>query len=206
VYYCGVDLDRFAQPADPAAVRAELGIPPGRKVVGHVGRFEPLKNHALIVRTALELLRQRDDVHFLLVGEGDLRPAIMSQAAECGLAQRFSFPGARSDVPRILNGAIDAFVFPSHREGLPMAVVEAQAAGLPLVISDVITPEVEVLSPQLSRLSPQDTPARWAEALAAALARPSVDRAASRRAVESSPFNIVQGVRELERVYRDGRP
>jgi glycosyltransferase involved in cell wall biosynthesis len=206
VYYCGIDLEPFVQSVDAAAVRRELGIPPGRKVVGHVGRFAPPKNHAMIVRIALELVRMREDVHFLLVGDGELRAAIADQVAQCGLAARFSFAGARSDVPRILVAALDAFVFPSHREGLPMAVVEAQAAGLPLIISDAITPEVEVLAPRVSRLSPQDTPANWAKALAAALDRPPGDRAAARRAIETSPFNIVQGVRELERMYCDGRP
>jgi glycosyltransferase involved in cell wall biosynthesis len=206
VYYCGIDLDRFATSFDADALRADLKIPPGRRVIGHVGRFEPLKNHALIARTARHLVRERDDLHFLFVGDGDSRPQVEALVAELGLTDRFTFAGARGDVPRILNGVVDALMFPSEREGLPMAVVEAQTAGIPVVISDVITTEVEVLEPLVRRLSLQAPPAEWAAALRAALDRPRADRAASRRAVEASPFNIVEGVRELERMYRDGRP
>lgn len=206
VYYCGIDLNRFASAFDADALRTDLKVPPGRRVIGHVGRFEPLKNHALIVRTAQQMVRTRDDLHFLFVGEGDSRPQVEALVAELGLTDRFTFAGARSDVPRILNGVVDALMFPSEREGLPMAVVEAQTAGIPLVISDVITNEVEVLAPLVRRLSLQAPPAEWAAALLTALELPRTDRTASRRAIEESPFNIVAGVRELERMYRDGCP
>jgi glycosyltransferase involved in cell wall biosynthesis len=206
VYYCGLDPQRFAAPVESTALREALGVPAGRRVVAHVGRFEPLKNHELILQTARELLRTRTDVHFLFVGEGGTRDQMMGRARELGVADHATFTGARSDVPQILNGAVDAFMFPSQREGLPMSVVEAQTAGLPVVMSDVITPEVEVLAPLVQRLSLASPPSAWASALATALAAPRMDQAAARRAIEASDFNINAGVRELERMYFDGRP
>ncbi len=207
IYYCGIGMERFAQPVDQAAVRAELGIPSGRKVIGHVGRFEPLKNHAMIVETARELRRRRDDVHFLLVGEGDLRPTIEQQVAAAGLSDRFSFPGARSDVPRILRGAMDAFMFPSFREGLGLALVEAQAAGVPAVFTEAISPEVELVPGLMHRLPRNTAAANWADQLEKLLDRPPrIEPSQTLATVADSHFNIDQGVRELERMYRDGRP
>lgn len=207
IYYCGVAMERFAPPVDKAAVRAELGIPAGRRVIGHVGRFEPLKNHAMIVETARELRRRRDDVHFLLVGEGDLRSTIEQQVAAAGLSDCFSLPGARNDVPRILRGAMDAFMFPSFREGLGLALVEAQAAGLPAVFTEAISPEVELIPSLMHRLPREASAADWARQLETMLDdSPTIEPSQALAIVGGSHFNIDQGVRELERMYRDGRP
>jgi len=206
VYYCGIDLRRFAAPVDGAALKKALGLPADRRVVAHVGRFEPLKNHELILQTARELLRTRKDIHFLIVGDGDTRPQIMERARELGVDNHTTFTGARSDVPQLLSGVVDAFMFPSQREGLPMSVVEAQTAGVPVVMSDVITPEVEVLPALVRRRSIQLPPSAWASTLEAMLAEPRLDPATARQAIEASDFNIHAGVRELERMYRDGRP
>jgi glycosyltransferase involved in cell wall biosynthesis len=207
IYYCGVAMERFAQPVDKAAVRAELGIPAGRKVIGHVGRFEPLKNHAMIVETARELRRRRDDMHFLLVGAGDLHSTIEQQVAAAGLSDCFSLPGARNDVPRILRGAMDAFMFPSFREGLGLALVEAQAAGLPAAFTEAISPEVELVPSLMHRLPREATAADWARQLEKMLDDPpTIEPSQALSIVGGSHFNIDQGVRELERMYRDGRP
>ena len=148
---------------DPAEVRRELGIPEGAFVVGHVGRFSPVKNHTFIVDIAADLVKQRPDAHFLLVGDGPLRPAIEEKVDALGLEVHFTFAGLRSDVPRLMKGAMDVFLFPSLFEGLPLVLVEAQAAGLQCVYSDVIPAEAVVI-PALMNMAPLDeTPDQWAD-------------------------------------------
>jgi len=147
VIHCGVDLARLASaPTHKQAARAELNLPADAPVVGHVGRFHPAKNHPGFIETARLIAARRPDVRFLLVGEGPLRRQIEQQIAQADLTDRFILTGLRSDVERML-GAMDLFLFPSNWEGLPISVLEAEAAGLPVVASD-IPPMLEAAPPE----------------------------------------------------------
>ncbi len=197
--YCGVDLAPFRAPADRAACRAEFGLPAGALVIGHVGSFKPVKNHAFFVEIAAEIVRREPRARFLLIGDGPLRPAIEQRAQAAGLGDRAVFAGPRGDVPRLLRGALDVFLMPSLYEGLPVAGLEAQAAGLPVILSDTITPEADVI-PALVQHIPLDAPASvWADAALAA--RPTVAQADALAQLARSQFNIEQSVRALEAVY-----
>ena len=119
---------------------------------GSVGRLDPEKNSEFLVDILAAVLRRREDAYFLLIGEGDLRQRLEEKARDGGFAKRLILPGTRSDVPALLRGVIDVFVFPSPppprgNEALPIAVVEAQAAGVPTVISDGI-PSEAILVPR----------------------------------------------------------
>jgi glycosyltransferase involved in cell wall biosynthesis len=202
VFHCGIDLSPFELPAESAqTVRAELGIPPGALVVGHVGRLVWEKNHDFLLDVAAELVRREARAHLLLVGDGPLRQAVQEKMARLGLDGRVTFALLRSDVPRLLRGAVDVFTLPSHSEGLPLAGLEAQAAGLPCVWSDAITAEVDVVSELVRRLPLAAGAPAWADAiLESATRRLSPGEALA--AVRESTFNIVTGVRALERFYR----
>ena len=160
----GVDTSQFANGSDQA-VRSELGIPAGSWVVGHVGRFCEVKNHRKIVAIAKVLCASDTKVHFLLVGDGPLRQEIEAEIAAAGLARRFTLSGLRSDVPRILKGAMDAFLFPSKYEGLPIALIEAQLAGLPCVASDAVTPEAALDAEMVTWIPLAEPAERWASTL-----------------------------------------
>ena len=162
---CGIDLKRFEVEVDPAGIRAELGIPRGAKVVGHVGRFVDVKNHDFIVKVAAELLQTEAMAAFLLVGDGPRRSTIEEEVARRGISDRFVFTGVRDDVPALLKGAMDAFLFPSKYEGLPVGLMEAQVAGLPCVASDAISAEAEFVKGNVHWLSLNAGPKRWAAAL-----------------------------------------
>jgi glycosyltransferase involved in cell wall biosynthesis len=140
-------------------------------VIGHVGRFHPQKNHALWLRILAAFAEREPRAVGLLVGDGALRPAIERQARAAGLAGRLRFAGVRADVPQLMQAAMDVFLFPSRHEGLGLVLVEAQAAGLACVISDVIPPEADALPERVLRLPPSAPPALWAQALEAALQR-----------------------------------
>jgi glycosyltransferase involved in cell wall biosynthesis len=166
----GIDLAPFRVPAAPA-VRHALGIPGDAVVIGHVGRFHPQKNHALWLRILAAFAEHEPRAFGLLVGDGALRPALERQARAAGLAGRLRFAGVRTDVPQLMQAAMDVFLFPSRHEGLGLVLVEAQAAGLPCVISDVIPPEADALPERVLRLPLSAPPALWAQALEGALQR-----------------------------------
>jgi glycosyltransferase involved in cell wall biosynthesis len=161
----GIESSPFDIEVDSAGIRARLGIQPGRPVVGHVGRFAEVKNHRLILRIAEELSRLEPRVMFLLVGDGPLRPEIEAEISRRGMSQRFVLTGLRADIPTVLKGAMDAFLFPSLYEGLGIAIMEAQLAGLRCVVSDGVPPEAELVPGMVSWVSLSDSPKRWAESL-----------------------------------------
>jgi glycosyltransferase involved in cell wall biosynthesis len=165
VLYTGIDLSPFGQPADRDEIRGELGIPSHAVVVGHVGRFVPEKNHSFFVEIAREFAQIEDRAFFLLVGDGELRPVAESQVQSLGLQERFKFTGVREDIPRLMMGAMDILLLPSRFEGIPLTVLEAQAAGLPCLISDVVTTECDVVSGLIERESLTVPAEAWAKRL-----------------------------------------
>jgi glycosyltransferase involved in cell wall biosynthesis len=163
VSHLGIDMEPFRVPLNRSDVRQALGIDEGDFVVGHVGRFCEPKNHDFLLDVGAELVKREPRTLLLLVGDGPLRPRIKSKIRRLGLEQRVKLLGVKSDVPRILRGAMDAFVFPSLYEGFPLALIEAQAAGLPCIVSDRFTREATVTKELVTTLSLNDSPAAWAE-------------------------------------------
>lgn len=202
VLYCGIDLAPFRTPVDRAAVRAELGIPADAFVLGHVGRFMEPKNHGFLVDIAAEVARREPNMRLLLVGDGSLEPAIRQRVAEVGLGERVVFAGSRGDVPRLMLGGMDVFVLPSLYEGLPLVLMETQAAGLPCVFSDVVAEEADLVRPLITRLSLSQPVSRWADAvLHVRDAGAAVSRSEALAAVRRGPLNLEASLGELEAVY-----
>lgn len=165
VLYNAIELDRFPFNAEVRAeARADLGLVGDELAVGHVGRFMAQKNHTFLLDAFAEVAARRPDAVLLLVGAGELRSFVECRAAERGLAGRVRFLGQRDDVERLYQ-AFDAFALPSLYEGLCLVGVEAQRAGLPCLLSDAITREVDVTG--TVRFLPIDEPSAWADALCA---------------------------------------
>jgi glycosyltransferase involved in cell wall biosynthesis len=201
VLYCGIDLEPFKSAPQPQAIRSELGIPADSFVIGHVGRFFEQKNHAFLVDIAQAIAHRGENFALLLIGDGPLRPAIKRRFGEAGLADKVIFLGLRDDVPRLL-GAMDVFLFPSLFEGLGLVLVEAQAAGVPCVISDVVPEEADVVPLLVRRLPLSQSTSTWAEAvLTARRLKDNISQPEALGIIEQSPFNILTSVRELEFVY-----
>jgi glycosyltransferase involved in cell wall biosynthesis len=203
VFYCGEDFSPFAETVDSCTIRKSLRLPPDAVVIGHVGSFRNKgKNHTFIIRTAQELANVDRRIHFLLVGDGILRTKIETQAAKAGLKDRFVFTGTRADVPRLMLGAMDLFLFPSLHEGLGLAMVEAQAAGLPVICSDTI-PQDTVLTPDLCRkMSLSQSPADWAKVILQTIkADKPISKKDALSIVTNSQFNIANSIKKLENLY-----
>lgn len=141
-------------------IRTSLGIGNNTFVVGHIGRFSPQKNHTFLIDIFSEIKTQNNNSLLLLVGDGDLRPQIEQKVSDLGLTERVIFTGVRSDVSDLLQ-AMDAFVFPSNYEGLPVTLVEAQASGLPCFISDKV-PYDCVLTDLVTQVPLDAPPKKWA--------------------------------------------
>ena len=197
----GVDLAPFYKDNNADSVRAEMGISKNAFVVGHVGRFGREKNHRLLIEIIEKAVWKNHDVTLLLVGDGDLRPSIQQQVKDAKLNERVIFAGNRSDVPRLMK-AMDVFVLPSLYEGLPVVIIEAQAAGLPCVVSSVVTHEADLIEGLIHRVSLDAPIDEWADRiLAYGNAERIVSKADALRVVENSPFSIDTSVRELEKLY-----
>ncbi|MBT2709471.1 glycosyltransferase family 1 protein [Pseudomonas sp. ISL-84] len=140
-------------------VREELGV--GNKlVVGHIGRFNKQKNHEFLIDIFKCLHQKRPDAVLVLAGDGDLKPSIEKKVKSLGLTKNVLFIGVRSDIADLLQG-MDLFLFPSLFEGLPVVLVEAQAAGLKCIVSDAITQESDVTG-RVEFVSLNNTPESWA--------------------------------------------
>lgn len=162
VMLLGIDPQPFQLPVDGQSLRRELGIPAGVKVVGHVARFEAQKNHTFLLRLAADYLKRNPDTIFLLVGDGPLKKDIEAQAKELGISGQICFAGIRKDVPGLMRAVMDVLLFPSLFEGLPLVLLEAQAAGLPCLLSDNIAEETDVVPSLMHRESLSSSAECWA--------------------------------------------
>ncbi|MEI6442553.1 MAG: glycosyltransferase family 1 protein [Nostocales cyanobacterium ELA583] len=198
----GINLTPFQQPIDSFEVRDELNIPPDAFVIGHVGRFEKQKNHQFLLQIFADVLKKERQAYLLLLGEGSLRAKITQQVKDISITDRVVFAGSRSDVPRLMRGAMDVFLFPSLCEGLPLVLIEAQAAGLSCIFSDVVTEEVDVIQPLMQRVSLSHSPSIWSkEVLAARNIKANIKQKDCLDVLENRDFNITNSVKVLTEVY-----
>lgn len=198
----GIPVDEYTpNPEIRAQFRAAHGVEPDAVVVVHVGRFVALKNHALLLK-AFAQLRSERPLYLWLVGDGELLPAMQQLAQELGIAERVRFWGIREDVSAILNAA-DIFTLPSQHEGNPMSLMEAMAAGLPVVASRVGGVPELVGEGKTGILVPPDAVPCLQQALQTLVhhseLRLQMGQAARQHAVER--FDIRQTVRLYEALY-----
>jgi len=136
VVYNGVDASEPPPAERSSAIRAELRLDGYEHVIGAVGSLYPVKGHIHLIRALPEILRASPRTLLLLVGEGELEQTLKAEAAKLRLGEHVRFLGFRSDVPALLS-LLDVFVLPSLSEGLSMALLEAMAAGKPVVVTRV---------------------------------------------------------------------
>jgi len=199
----GFDFSKFLNLPDRIEVRKSLGIPADVLVVGHVGRFHPAKNHSFFIEVCRGIAKRRKNVFFLLVGDGPLKQQIESQVSAFECKDRFIFAGSTPNVDAMMS-AMDTFLFPSHYEGAPIVVLEAQAAGLNCIISDVITQEIEVIPNQITRLSLSENAEIWADTVLKAAESPKPPQRKSAKLVIDSEFGIAKCIANLTAVYEKG--
>lgn len=182
-----------------AEKRAELGIPEGAKIALTVGELIPRKNHETIIRA----VAQEKQVYLLIAGRGVLQEYLENLVNELGLSDRVKLLGFRSDINQ-LNGVADLFVFPSFHEGLSVALMEAMAAGLPIVCSD-IRGNKDLIQDNIGGLlvHPTDT-ATWQEKIKYICQHPSEAAEMGRVNLQIiQNFELSKVVSEMEQIYRE---
>lgn len=192
-------IDAASYAFDPQVrheVRDQLGIQADAIVIGHVGRFAPPKNHRFLADIIAEVIKQKKNTVALLVGDGELRQQTEKQVQDMEIADKVIFTGVRSDVSRLLQ-AMDVFVFPSIYEGLPVSIVEAQAAGLPCLISEKVPIECKKTA-LVTQLPLALGTAGWTEAVLKAAEQP---RANTLEQIKHAGFDIEENAAWLTDFY-----
>lgn len=198
VFPNAIDAQKFRfSPEVRSDLRRELGLGDAFTVM-HVGRFDNAKNQGFLLEAFALLHREAPDAKLVLIGDGPMRSALQERAATLLPADAVLFPGIRSDVADLLQAA-DIFAFPSKFEGLPVTVIEAQAAGLRCVKSNTITDEVCVTD--LVTSLPIDDPKAWAEELLHKRGMPHRD---TYREIAQSGYDIQTAAEKLTRFYLNG--
>jgi glycosyltransferase involved in cell wall biosynthesis len=200
--FYGIDFRPFAEPRD-RRLRFELAIPADAFVVGHVGRYHEQKNHELLVDIAEEVIRRDSTTHFIFIGDGELRSTITSDIERRGLSNHVTFIPDTLSIARYMRSAMDCFVFPSRYEGLGRVAVEAQAAGLPCLLSDRV-PRESIVDPDLVQvLRLEEGAEAWAEAILRTRNRtPVTDITTHLNLFNRSGFNLDRNTQILADLYR----
>lgn len=166
-------------------------------IVGHVGRFHPQKNHEFLIDVFYACTKLHANMKLLLVGDGEGRSKIEQKVKDMNLQDKVIFAGVRSDVDRLMQ-AMNVFVFPSLYEGLPVTMIEAQASGLPCIISNQVSNECIVTKGLVFSMPLEESPSRWAERIVQESCR---ERENHMEEIREAGFDISTEVKKLETFY-----
>lgn len=190
-----IDTGRFAfAPHIREEVRGELELD-GKFAIGMVGRLSPEKNHSYALRLMKQLHERMPHGVLVLVGNGEEEENIRRQVAENDMGGYVRFLGRRGDVDRLYQ-AFDAVLLPSIHEGFPVAAVEAMASGVPVLLSDTITRELDFGSARYLKLGDDEA---WLRALGSV--DPSADRTLAGAEVRAHGLDIRDTAARLEALY-----
>lgn len=223
-----IEVDRFQFDAQTREeIRYELGIT-GKFVIGHVGRFSHMKNHKYmlqILKQCIEIEKEQKlaETVLMFLGDGELREEIMEQAVDMGISSRVLFMGNKRDVHRYYQ-VMDYFLLPSFYEGLPGTAIEAQASGLPGIMSDTVTKEA-VVTDLLQVRSIKEDAILWAKEImkknqelmqlsqesenipeaGQAVEAGRMDRASYARKVKEASFDVKEQAKKMQEFYLTGK-
>lgn len=194
-----IDASAYAYSPERAAyIRKKIHVE-SNFVIGHIGRFDPPKNHTFLIDIFCECVKLDSDVKLLLVGEGKERVRIQEKIKSLGVEKNVILMGVRSDITDLLQ-AIDVFVFPSLYEGLGIAAVEAQAAGVPCILSDKVPVECK-MTKNTKFLSLKDSPEVWAKHI---LAYKDIPRMDTYEDICKAGYDIKDNAARLQAFYCNG--
>jgi glycosyltransferase involved in cell wall biosynthesis len=201
ILHYGIDLNHFTseRSANRRELRRALGVPDRAFVIGHVGRLAAQKNHEFLIEVFALLAKQDPTVHLLMVGAGPRLEDINALVARTGLSSRVTLLGSRPDIPQLMLDAMDVFLFPSIYEGLGIVLIEAQAAGLPCVVSDGIPEEARIDASGFEVLSLSRPAADWADRIRRYQASPRPEPRAVQ--MSGSSFDIAVSAKRLFELY-----
>lgn len=201
IVYNGVNLEKYLfSEYERKEIRGELGFSEDNFVIVHVGRFAKQKNHSFLIDVIKELDgKLSGKVRGLLIGVGPLQDEIESKVADLGLNDKVMFLNSRTDVDKWLSAG-DVFLLPSLHEGLGIAVIEAQASGLPCIVSNAVPEEADMRLNLMHTLSLNDAVSLWADTVIDSCTDYN-DRSALKNEILSSHYNIRNVAAKMQQFY-----
>ena len=194
----GIDLSQYvASEETRMEYRKKYNIDNNNIVIGHIGRFTYQKNHNFLLDIFYALYKKNNAFKLVLVGDGDLKSNVKSKIQKLNIADSVIFAGVRSDIPQLLQ-MFDIFLFPSHYEGLPVALIEAQAAGLQSFVSDVISREI-MITKLVHPVSLKENAKYWADFIIQNIK--SYREKDASKAVDDAGFDVKAVAKEFEKLY-----
>ena len=197
----GIDIEAFDVPRS-SALLSEDGVGSDEVLVLHVARFAAVKNHGFVLDIAEFVQRRSLRFRIGMVGSGPLQEQVVNEAHRRGVDAVVAMLGVRGDIPDLLARA-DVLILPSLYEGVPVSVLEAQAAGLPCLVSEAVSRAVDEV-PGLVRHLPLHDPGLWVDAIATAAAERR-DVAGAQEAMRGGDYNVQTSVRRLYAIWGGAR-
>jgi len=205
--YNGVDIASFSGGINEESInliKSEIGVQPGSFVVGHIARLTRVKDQETLLKAFQKVIENETKAELVIVGDGPLNQKLRQSASDLGIATYVKFLGYREDIKDLLS-VFDVIVLPSLMEGVSLTILEAMAAGKPVIVTNVGgNPEV-VVDGETGLLVPSRDPQKMADAIMRILSDPSLARRmgeAGRKRVEEK-FSLEKMVNEYEKVYRN---
>lgn len=181
-------------------IKKEFGIEDGDMVIGCIGRLEDVKNHRFAIQIAHILHNNKTPFKLLIVGTGILKDSLQADIHAFGLQNHVILTGVRSDIPALLK-TMDVFLMPSLFEGLPVTMVEAQAAGIPCLVSEAITKEADIGLQLVEYLSLRKPAEVWAQRIMDVRGKRLQNTGKIAQALEKNGFDSEKNVETLLRIY-----
>ena len=196
ILHNGVDTSEIRYNAEKRRfMRGRFHIGEATLLIGHIGNFTIPKNPGFLINI-FDKIQKKIDAKLLLVGDGPLKREIEEKAKELGIEDKVIFTGVRSDVPDLLQ-AMDVFVFPSLTEGLPVTIIEAQAAGLSCLISDKVPIECKITD-LVQQIPLSESAEAWANA---AVEAAQIERIDTSKLIKAAGYDITENAEKLQNFY-----
>jgi glycosyltransferase involved in cell wall biosynthesis len=207
VLYNGLSSDKFHIALSAMQAKARLGLPEDAITIAMIARLEPQKNYRMLIDAANIVVRQEPQSLFLIVGQGSMEKEIREYACALGLSEKIMFLGRRADIPEIL-AAVDISVLTSNTEGLPNTIIEAMAAGKPIVCTDYQGFEEIMTHEENAMISPCGNADKFAENILRLIHDEPLRRHISHNALQYAQKQFLPEImaKNLEAIYlRYGR-
>ena len=194
-----IDLDLYDRNINLGLeVRQKFNIPKDALVVGHIGRFTPVKNHPFIIDIFKEVLKQNPNSYLFLLGDGVERHKIESLVKSAAISDKVIFMGYVNNTVDVMQ-AIDIMILPSLFEGLPLIAIESQALGIPILVSDTITQEVMLTDLCVSL--PIDNSKKWAQEILFRFKKNKfID---CRNEIKALGYDSRDAIKKIEKIYKE---
>ncbi len=183
-------------------LRKELNLEKDTKIVTQIGRFTFQKNFEFTINFVSELVKRHQNIHFVFLGTGPLEEKLKKMVKSKNLEKVITFYGISSQIPKILHSS-DIFFMPSNLEGFPVVLVEAQACGIPCIISTNISKEVDMGLDLITFLDLNDGLQVWEQSLLDSFQKKSRDFEAIKSQMRLKNFDAVDSVKKLQSIYSE---